>query len=445
MHLVVVGLNHKTAPVEIREKLAVPEGNLPKALEALRACHWVAECCILSTCNRTEIYAVTARHEDEEVLIQFVSDYHGMPRASFQDHLYRHRGHKAVEHLFSVAAGIDSMMVGENQILSQVKNAFCIADESDSTKAILNNLFQQALSVGKRARTETDISRGAFSIGYGAVELARSIFGSLSGRTTLVLGAGKMGELTAKHLARAGAASVIVANRTFSRAEEVAAKLGGRAVPFDSIHEAMAHADIVIGSTGSSEPVLKREEMAKIMRLRHDRPIFLIDIAVPRDVEPAVSELENVFLYDIDDLEALVQQSNAERQKEIEKVQEVVAEETRKFAAWMRTLEAVPLIKLLRERLDDLQDSEWQRYSGKLAHLSEKDKETVRAIMQSLVNKITHSPLVKIKEYAASSNGYEKLDVARELFGVEVAEAEENAEPGGPDTSAGPADVEDRQ
>jgi glutamyl-tRNA reductase len=427
MHLVVIGLNHKTAPVEIREKLAVSEGKLPEALEALRACHCVAECCILSTCNRTEIYAVTARREDEEALVDFISNYHDIARSSFEDNLYRHRGHKAVEHIFSVAAGIDSMMVGETQILGQVKNAFSVADESDSTKTVLGNLFRQALGVGKRARTETDISRGAFSVGYAAVELAKSIFGNLHARTVLILGAGKMSELTAKHLLALGATSIIVANRTLARGEELAARLGGQAVPFDSFPEAMARADIVIGSTGSPEPVVTREQMAQIMRQRHERPIFLIDIAVPRDVEAGVGDLENVFLYDIDDLSSLVQRSVAERERETRKVREIVAEETHKFSLWMRTLEAVPLIKLLRRKLDDLRDREWERHSGKLDHLSEKDRETIRAMMQSLVNRISHSPLIKMKEYASSANGYDKLDVARELFGIEVGDVEEEA------------------
>lgn len=400
--------------------MAVSEGNLPKALDALSACRCVAECCILSTCNRTEIYAVIDKHEDEESLIGFMSGRHNIPRLGFEQHIYRHRGHKAVEHLFSVAAGIDSMMVGESQIMGQVKNAFCVAGECDSTKIVLNTMFQQALMVGKRARTETEISRGAFSVGYAAVELARLIFGELHGRTVLIIGAGKMSELTAKHLLTAGVTSVLVANRTFSRAESLAGKLNGRAVSFESLSDAVIQADIVISSTGASEPVISREQMAKIMRQRRERSVFMIDIAVPRDIEPSAAELDNVYLYDIDDLQSIVQESADERSKEIEKAREIVAEETRKFSVWMKTLEAVPLIKLLRERLDELKESEWQRSCGKLSHLSEKDKETVRMMMQSLVNKITHSPLVKIKEYASNSNGYEKLDVARELFGIEA-------------------------
>ncbi|HOM71426.1 MAG TPA: glutamyl-tRNA reductase [Armatimonadota bacterium] len=427
MHLVVVGLNHKTAQVEVREKLAVSEADLPKAIETLQACQCVAECCILSTCNRTEIYALIDSRENEEVLLDFISSYHGIPKMSFQDHIYRHRGHKAVEHLFSVTAGLDSMMIGEYQILGQVKDAFCIAGECDSTKTVLNNLFQQALSVGKRARSETDISKGAFSIGYAAVELARSIFGSLQELSILILGAGKMGELTAKHLISAGAKSISVANRTPARAEELAVKLGGCAVPFESFTDAMTQADVVIGSTGAPEPIVTKDQMAKIMRIRREKPIFMIDIAVPRDIEADAGDLDNVFLYDIDDLQALVQESVAERHKEIEKVREIIAEETRKFNSWFRTLEVVPLIKTLRQQFDDLREAEWQRNAGKLGHLSEKDQQTVQIMMQSLINRISHNPMIKIKEYASSPDGYSKLDTARELFGI-IAEEVEDAE-----------------
>lgn len=418
MHLVVVGLNHKTAPVETRERLAVSEGNLPEALETLSACHCVSECCILSTCNRTEIYAITNTRDDEPVLLDFMSRYHDIELAAFESHIYRHRGHKAISHIFSVAAGIDSMMIGENQIMNQVKNAFCVAGETDTTKTVLNNLFQQALSVGKRARTETDISKGAFSVGYGAVELARSIFGDLCGHSILILGAGKMSELTAKHMISAGATSIVVANRTFTRAEELAEKLGGNAIHFESFPDSMHRADIVIGSTGSPEPILTREQMEKIMRQRRERPIFLIDIAVPRDIEPEVGELDNVFLYNIDDLQSLVEQSSEERSREVEKVRNIIAEETHKFTLWMRSLEAVPLIKVLREKLDGIKEAEWERYGVKLAHLSETDQKIVQVMMQSIINKICHNPLIVMKEYAASDDGYEKLDVARELFGI---------------------------
>ncbi len=424
MHLVAIGLNHKTAPVEVRERLAVSEGNLPIALETLIARHCVSECCILSTCNRTEIYAIISRREDEDRLVGFMSDHHGIPAAGFHDHIYRHRGHKAVEHLFRVSAGIDSMMLGETQIMHQVKNAYCVAGESESTSTVLNNLFQHALFVGKRARTETDISRGAFSVGAAAVELATSIFGELNTRRIVILGAGKMSELAARRLVMAGTSAITVLNRTFARAEELAAKLGGTAKPWESMVDALTAADIVISSTGADGQIIDCADMEKTMRARSERPIFLIDIAVPRDIDPAAGELNNVFLYNIDDLEQLVLSSTSERNNEVEKVQRIIKEETERYVSWLRTLEAVPLIKQLREKLETLRDAEWERTAPKLAHLSEKDQEAIRVMMRSLVNKVSHHPLVKMKEYASSADGEAKLDVAREMFGLNGESAE---------------------
>lgn len=424
MHLVVIGLNYKSAPVEVRESLAVSEPHIQHAHASLCGHQGVLECCILSTCNRTEIYAVTTNRADEESVIGFLSTFHKIDRTDFEHCLYVHRGHKAVEHLFNVSAGLDSMMLGEYQILGQIKNAYCAAGEADTTKTVLNTLIKQAISVGKRARTETEISRGAFSIGYAAVELAKLIFSGLQGKTVLVIGAGKMSEFAAKHLVSAGANSVIVTNRTLSRAEELAAAFGGEAIPFDAMPTALERSDIVISSTGSSEPIITRDQMAKIMRIRRARPVFIVDIAVPRDFDPEIGNLDNVFLYNIDDLVGLVQQSVSERESEVEKVRSIVADETQKFMSWTKTLEAVPLIKQYRQRLEDLRDTEWERNRSKLAHLSEEDQESMLAMMQSLINRISHNPLVAMKEYASNSDEKYKLDIARELLGIDFDDAD---------------------
>lgn len=420
MHLVVIGLNHKTAPVEVREKVAVAEHNLQRALEALRLCGCVAECCILSTCNRTEAYAVVDKRENEEVLVEYLSRRSGVEASDLRPHLYALSGRDCIQHLFSVAAGLDSMMLGEHQILGQVKTAFCAAGDAACTGTILNSLFRQAVTVGKRARTETEISRGAFSVGRAAVELATSIFGDLSGRKVLILGAGKMSELTATHLVSSGASSIIVSNRTRDRAEELAARLGGTAIGFDNFAGAICEADIVIGSTASPHPVVTREQMQKTMKQRYERPIFLIDIAVPRDFESGIGNLDNVFLYNIDDLQSLVQQSSAEREREIEKVNVIISEEVRAFMTWLKTLEVVPLIKLLREKLESVKEGEWERNSSRFAHLPEADREAIRALLKSVVSKLSHYPVLKMKEYAADSNGYGKLDLVRELFGIRL-------------------------
>jgi glutamyl-tRNA reductase len=427
MHLAVIGLNHTTAPIDVRERLAVPEGDLADALSRLRMCGCVSECCILSTCNRTELYAVTDVRENDALLVDFLAALSGLPSEEFSGHLYTQAGHKAVTHLFRVSAGLDSMMLGEPQILGQVKTAYCVAGDCSCTGAILNNLFQQALTVGKRARTETDIARGAFSVGYAAVELANSIFGSLDGRKILVVGAGKMSEITAKRIIADGAAAVTVANRTIEKAQKLAEELGGAAVGFDNLPDAIVAADIVITSTGSPVPIIVADQMHKLMRLRRERPLFVIDIAVPRDVEAAVGDLDNVFLYNIDDLQDMVEQSVQERRKEIEKVEVIIEQETRKFTSWLKTLEVVPLIKLLREKLDSIRDGEWEKYQGRLGRLDERDREIVQSMLASVVNKISHHPMVCIKDYANSPDGYGKMDVVRELFGVEVTEEMDDA------------------
>lgn len=428
MHLAVIGLNHRTAPIDVRERMAVPETGLSEALSRLRMCGCVSECCILSTCNRTELYAVTDSREDDTLLIDFLAALSGLPPEEFSGHLYSRSGHKAVSHLFRVSAGLDSMMLGEPQILGQVKSAYCVAGDCSCTGAVLNNLFQQALAVGKRARTETDIARGAFSVGYAAVELANSIFGKLDGHRILVVGAGKMSEITAKRIISNGAASVTVANRTIEKAQKLAGELGGSAVGFDDLPDAIVAADIVITSTGSQDPIITADQMHKLMKLRRDRPLFLIDIAVPRDIEAGVGDLDNVYLYNIDDLQDLVEQSVKERRKEVEKVDVIIEQETRKFTSWLNALDVVPLIRLLREKFTAIKDGEWEKYRGRLSHLSERDQEVVQSMLSSVVNKISHPPMVRIKDYANSPDGYGKMDVVRELFGVESSEMDESVE-----------------
>lgn len=330
MHLTVIGLNHETAPVELREKLSIAETQLPDALCALNTLEAVSECLILSTCNRTEIYTYALSPADDEVIRQ-IGESCGISQDDFISHLYSHAGHKAVEHLFNVAAGIDSMVLGEYQILGQVKYAYSIASREGFTGPILNTLFQQAIKVGKRARTETEIGRGAFSVGSVAVRLARSIFDDMSGRTVLVLGAGKMGELAITHLVSSGAGTVLVANRTYEKAEELASRFNGRPIEFKDLQSALETVDIAITSTGASEPIISYEMVSSAMRARRGRPVFFIDIAVPRDIDPSVADIDNAFVYDIDDLKAAVEADAAERQAEVAKVEAIIAEEVEGF------------------------------------------------------------------------------------------------------------------
>lgn len=417
MHLVVVGVNHNTAPVEVRERLAVGEADLTDALSSLKSNETLSEVCVLSTCNRTEIYAVASYRADYEALLDFLAGYSQIDRDKLDGYIYRHSGHHGAKHLFEVASGLDSMSLGETQILGQIKNAYSTACDGAYTGSILNNLFQRAITVGKRVRTETGISRGAFSIGAAAVELARFVFGSLEGRTALLIGAGKMSKLATTHLKANGVSRVYVCSRTLPKVEKLVEELGGEAVELDHMENALGKSDVVISSTSSREVVITKELIERVMSSRCRSPLFLIDIAVPRDIESDVANLDGVFLYDIDDLQFLVERSKGKRLAEVEKVSEIIDVETAEFMAYLRTLEAVPLIRRVQEKFESVYELQWERCSSKLTHLSEQDRECVRRALKSTVTKLTHDPIIRMKDYAANG-GSQKLEIARELFGI---------------------------
>ena len=424
MHLVVIGLNHKTAPVEIREKLSVSADALPDALAGLKALGPISECLILSTCNRTEVYAYTSSRADDELIVTWIGEFFGVPLEEFQLHLYSHAGHKAVEHLFQVASGIDSMVVGEAQILGQVKEAYAAASGQGVSGPVLNNLFQQAITVGKRARTETDIGRGAFSVGSVAVQLAGSIFDELNGRKVLIVGAGKMGELTTTHMVSSGASMVLVANRTYDRAVSLASQFNGRPVKFEELPTALATADIVITSTGARAPIITRGMVSSAMHARRGRPVFFIDIAVPRDIEPGVGDLDNVFVYNIDDLQAAVETDAAGRHAEVAKVDTIVQQEVEEFMRWFRTLDAVPIITALREKFEEIRAAELEKLKSRIPDLTDEEIEAINATTRSIVNKICHQPMIQIKEYATGSDSGSRLDTICEVFGICPVEGE---------------------
>ncbi len=430
MHLVVIGLNHKTAPVEIREKLSISNDALSDALASLKSSRLTSECLILSTCNRTEVYAVTESGAHDTAIAGWLARYFHILEEAVSPHLYSYAGHKAAEHLFRVASGVDSMVVGEAQILGQVKSAYAAARQGQFTGTVLNNLFQQAITVGKRARTETEISKGAFSVGSVAVQLAGSIFDNLSRCTALVIGAGKMSELAIAHLVSAGVTDILVANRTHEKAVALANQYCGRAALFDDLASVLESADIVITSTGSSEPIITRKMAAAAHHARRGRPVFFIDMAVPRDIEPGVGELDNVFLYNIDDLQAVVSAHSAGRQVEAARVETIIAEEIVEFLVWFRSLDAVPVITALRDKLEDIRSSEFDKLMTKLPDLSPDQREAVNAAMRSVVNKICHNPMIQIKGYAADQSSSEKLATICEVFGICPNEAEKPAEPG---------------
>ncbi|MGC8862323.1 MAG: glutamyl-tRNA reductase [Armatimonadota bacterium] len=426
MHLVVIGLNHKTAPVEVREKLSIDEARLAEGLASLSSLARVSECVILSTCNRTEVYACTQTRADDAQIVNWLGTFCGVPVEIYEKHLYSRAGHKAAEHLFRVAAGIDSMVIGEAQILGQVKAAHAAAGRARCAGPVLNSLFNHAVSVGKRVRSETAIGRGAFSVGSVAVQLAGSIFEGLDRCKVLVIGAGKLAELTVTHLVCAGANDVVMANRTWENAEALAARHGGRALPFEDMPAALNEADIVIASTGSTEPIITRHMMARAMSARRGRPVFIIDIAVPRDVEASAGELDNVFVYNIDDLQRVVERDMLGRKAEVEAAEAIIVQELQRFMVRFRALDAVPVITAMREKFEEIRRAEMQRLKSRLGNLSPEQLDAIETATRSIVNKICHHPMIRIKDYAASPDPPVTLEQVCELFGICLKETAEN-------------------
>ncbi len=421
MQLTLVGLSHKTAPVEIREKLTFPANRQEEALSFLTSSADVVEAVILSTCNRTEIYAVTRADSDGPgSIIDFLSDYHDLDRHDLVRYLYMSEGEAVVKHLFRVVASLDSMVIGEAQILGQVKEAYDHGFQHNATGRIFNKLFRQSFEVGKRVRTETAIGESAVSISYAAVELAKKVFESLRGRTILVLGAGKMSELTAKHLLCNGVSSVLVANRTYDRAVELASQFDGEAIRYDDLFVRMADADIVISSTAATEYVVTKAKVEEALRHRRGRPLFLIDIAVPRDIEPTVNQLDDVFLYDIDDLSSVVDANLEDRMHEAERADGIIAEEMEAFEAWLESMEVVPTVAAIRAKAEAVRQAELEKAIRRLGGLSEKELQTIDALTCAIVNKMLHGPTNRLKDVAGERYGVAYVEAARYLYGLDA-------------------------
>jgi glutamyl-tRNA reductase len=421
MNLIVFGINHKTAPVEVREKLAISEKSLGESLKLLEErAPDLTERVILSTCNRTEIYArVTdvARGVDE--LKRFICGYHEIDRETLDRAAYVLTLEDAVEHLFRVASSLDSMIVGEPQILGQVKVAYKAAREFSSTGAILNRLFEQSFNVAKRIRTETAIAESAVSVSFAAVELAKKIFGDLAGKTVLLIGAGEMIELAVKHLMGQGVETVLVANRTYERAKELATRFNGEAVNFDKLHDELKRCDIVISSTGAPHFVVHKDLAEKVISQRKNRPMFFIDIAVPRDIEPTVNEIDNCYLYNIDDLHSVVEANMADRSREAVRAEEIVKGEVVQFFTWLDHLELAPTIIALRNSVEDIRKKEMEKTLGRMGHLAGADREAIDRMTQSIINKIVHSPIANLKKKAETDEGHGYLQAVRYLFGLD--------------------------
>jgi glutamyl-tRNA reductase len=419
MVLLTVGLNHTTAPVEIRERLHLPEAALPALLDELGQDPAVGERLVLSTCNRVEVYTVTDDPAHAQVAIpQLLATETQTPLALFEDKLYHHEAAAAVRHAFRVAASLDSLVLGESQILSQVKAAYEVARAQAATGPVLNTLMTRAVGVAKKVRTETGIGQSPVSIPSAAIGLAKTIFGELRGRRVLVLGAGEMAEVAARHLQGEGVDAVLVAHRNFDRAAALAANLQGRAVRFDQIRDELRQADIVVSSTAAPHYLLHRADVEELIRLRRNRPLFLIDIAVPRDIDPAVNEIDNVYLYDIDDLEGVVAAHRQARQREAAQAELLIEREVASFQRWVQSLEVVPTLVTLRRRVEAIEEAELTKALGRLPELTPAQQEVVRAMAHGIVNKILHHPTTELKRQSASRDGLLYVSALRRLFGL---------------------------
>jgi glutamyl-tRNA reductase len=426
MDLVVVGLSHRTAPLSLRERLAFAGGEAEELLRRAGTPDTMPERLLLSTCNRTELYALADTTDlGREQFLEMVRSHRGLDLGETDGTLYTHSGPEMVSHLFRVASSIDSMIVGEVQILGQVHEAFEIARRAGTAGPLMQRLLDAAFRVGKRVRSETEVGVGAVSVSYAGVSLASRIFSDMGQRTALLIGAGETGRLAALHLKEEGVGQIVVVNRTYEKAVELASDLGGRAVPFDQIEKAMAGAHIVVTATASPVPVVRQEMVRRVFASRGGRTLLFIDLAVPRDVEPSVAKLENVFLYDIDALEGLVKANLERRTREIPKVEAIIHEELDHFLKWYGALEVAPLIRELRERFENVRALEVEKYGRKLC---DKDREQIEALTKGIVNKLLHDPTVNIKSFQRHGSGMlGRLDTVRRLFGLSEDRRDDDA------------------
>jgi glutamyl-tRNA reductase len=423
MRLFAIGLSHRTAPVDLRECVDFARGGLDVALSALASSGVGREVVVLSTCNRAEIYAVGETDATAEGVGRFFSEYHNVPHALVAEHLYLRRGPEAARHLFRVAAGLDSLVVGEPQILGQVKAAYSTASDLHYTGTLTNRLFHSAFAAGKRVRSETGLGEGAVSISYAAISLARKIFGHLKGRSVLILGAGEMAKLTGVHLQAQQVKAIAIASRTLATSQNLASTLGGRAVAWDALDEALAEADIVITATGAGEPVLTRGRVEEIMRPRRNRPIFIIDIALPRDVEPAAGNLDQVFLYNIDDLQSIVNENMARRGGELVRAEAIVEEEVARFTSWMQSREIVPTVVALRQRFETIRQAELARLEPKMAGLAPETRARVDEITRLIVEKLLLTPTEQLKALNDQTTVVAYADALNKLFSLQTRDS----------------------
>ncbi|GED19822.1 glutamyl-tRNA reductase [Kurthia gibsonii] len=420
MHTIVVGLNYKTAPVEVREKFSITEEALAEAMRALQNEKSILENVIVSTCNRTEVYAVVDQlHTGRHYIKQFLANWFNMPVAEFENHLYIRENDQSMQHLFKVTSGIDSMVLGETQILGQVKHSFLEAQQIGTTGTLFNRLFKQSVTFAKKAHGETAIGENAVSVSYAAVELAKKIFNTLDKTHVAILGAGKMGELAMENLYGSGVGKVTVVNRTMEKAETLADKFQGTAKSMQELQCTLLEADILITSTGAKDYVIDYDLMRYVEKMRKGKPLFMVDIAVPRDIDPKISELQSVFLYDIDDLQGIVEANLAERERAANEITQMIDTEIHEFKDWMGTLGVVPVISALRQKAATIQAETMQSIENKMPNLTERERKILSKHTKSIVNQLLKEPILQAKELAGSPNAAKQLELFQRIFGIE--------------------------
>jgi len=420
MNIILIGMNHKSAPLEIRERLALSCGDDAGALSEIMKIPQIKEALYLATCNRVEVLANAVDKEDAvQRLKTFVFQHGNLSVDEMAKCLYLHYDHDAVRHLFRVASSMDSMVMGEPQILGQVKDAYRTAVENNATGVILNKIIHHSFRVAKRVRTETGIAGNAVSVSFAAVELAKKIFGSLEGKTILLIGTGEMSELAAKHLINRGVGKIFIANRTYTRAMQMAEEFHGEAVEFDVLPERLRDVDIVISSTGAPGYVITAPMIETALRRRKNRLLFLIDIAVPRDIEPAAGDIDNVYLYNIDNLQDIVDSNMKSRFKEAEKAEALIDEELAKYLAWFNTLEVVPTIVSLREKMEGIIEGEFTKSGSWMEKLTDEEQKNIEILVNSIINKVLHDPITGLKEESRDNGALPYIAVIRRLFGLD--------------------------
>jgi len=436
--IVIVGLNHRTAPVEVRERLAFPADTIGHALRTLVEPRWIAEGAILSTCNRVEVCVLAEEgYRGTESVKEFLSAFHGISLRELDSYLYHQAEEEAVRHLFRVASSLDSMVLGEPQILGQVKDAYGYASEFKAIGPVLDKFFTKAFSVAKRVRTETRVANSAVSVSYAAVELARKILGDLSDKTVMLIGAGEMCELAARHLLSAGAKGLLVTNRTFERAVRLAEEFDATPVRFEELQTHLKRADIVLSSTGAPHFILRRDDIEEVIRIRRNRPMFLIDMAVPRDIDPDANQIDNVYAYDIDDLNNVIETNLEERQREAAKAEEIVNAEVATFLRWLEAQQVTPTIVSLRRKCEEIKAAEVEKALAALGAVDPKTRKVVESLASAVLNKVLHAPIASLKRDSGMRRPSEMVAVVREIFDLPAQEQETGGDADPVDSASG--------